>query len=79
MVKSRGGKTMTKSSSKERTHATGSPTPMRRTRWAVVEENTLSATPDKREKTKKSNKSQKVQDNVILIMKLLSLGCVFDN
>ena len=70
---------MTKSSSKERTHAIGSPTPMRRTQWAVVEENTLSATPDKREKTKKSKKSQKVQDNVILIMKLLSLGCVFDN
>ena len=78
MVKSRGGKTLGESSSKEQTHATGSPTSVRRTRRAVAEENTLSTPPEKREKMKKLKKSQKVQQNVILIMKLLSLDCVFD-
>ena len=78
MVRSQSGTTMGESSSKERTHATGSPPSMRRTRRSSAEENTPLATFEKREKTKKSKKSQKVQENVIFIIKLLSLGCVFD-
>ena len=49
-MKSQGGKTLSESSSKEGTHATGSP---RRTRQVVAKENTLSITPKKKEKMKK--------------------------
>ena len=70
MVRSRGGKTMGESS-------TGSSPSVRRTRRSSTEENTPLATPEKREKTKKSKKSLKVQENVIFIMKMLSLDCSF--
>ena len=77
MVRNRGGKTMNKSLSKERTYATSFPPSMRRTRRSSAEENTPIATSEKRKKTKRAKKSQKVQENVIFIMELLSLGCVF--
>ena len=57
---------MGESSSKKQTYATGSLPSLRKTRWSAVEANSLSATPEKKEK-----KSQKVQENVIFIMKLL--------
>ena len=59
------------------TYATGSPSSVRRTRRSSAEDNTPIGISEKREETKKAEKSQKVQENVIFIMKLLSLGCVF--
>ena len=81
MVRSRGGKTMSKSSSKEQTYACYMFSAISEEDSTVVrsaEENTPIATSEKREKTKKAKKSQKVQENVIFTMKLLSLSCVFD-
>ena len=70
---------MSESSSKKRTHTIGSPPSVRRTRRFSAEKSTPSATPQKREKTKKSKESQKVlQQKVIFIIKLLLLSCVFD-
>ena len=53
MVRSRGGKTMSESSSKERTYATSSLLSVRRICRSSAEENTPIATSEKREKTKK--------------------------
>ena len=60
MVRSRSGKTMSQSSSKEQTYTTCSPQSVRRTRRSSIEENTPIVTSEKREKMKQAKKSQKV-------------------
>ena len=76
MVKSLVAKTLGKSLPKERIHARCHSTSPKRMWRAISEEDSPSATPDKREKAKIIYKSQKIAQKVILIIPLLSLGLV---